>query len=198
MPQAGKELPAPEIAFIFLVLVDPAHFSRGIQMIAKNSLLALPLALLACLATPVFGDREAAAEKCSVQDTSPVTAGESSQTARGSFEAALGNHRNSSLVAVIDPETGKLRAATADEMKSLAPEQGGAWLDSLELPTTYGPGGTVTLHLDERFHKSSVATLGSDGKVEIQHDVILLELPEPADTEDSEAPESGQEGEVTP
>lgn len=109
-------------------------------------------------------------------------------------------HSQAGMRVVIDPTTGKVRQATPKEIEQFFGPSAPAALrapDDRDLPVTTGPTGGVVLHLDTRFHKQVLATVGEDGAATVMHDVDLVVLPSPeasdelpADTETAETVET--------
>jgi hypothetical protein len=120
---------------------------------------ALPLAL-ALAAAPAPAQEpsapEAAADPAAVQ-TVPAPA-----TPAVAAPAPLGG-----LVAARDPETGELRAPTAEELAELAAEFAVLRSDEGLVPVVR-PDGTVTVNLQGRYLEFALATRGADGAA-VQH-----------------------------
>lgn len=156
-------------------------------MLGKKPTMIAGLFVLALLA---FGPALVMADEVqepAAEETTEAAPEASPETAVPAPHSALG------MVVVLDEETGQLRAPREGELETLSNVHDFSQLDGYDLPSFESADGTVTLQLDERFHKRVV--LGVDGMTATgpQHDVMVVHLPkeDSAETTEADADEAG-------
>jgi hypothetical protein len=80
---------------------------------------------------------------------------------------------------VVDPETGELRAPTAEEGARLfgIPEGQLPEKSEAQTPAIERPDGSLLLHFRGSFLKAAVATVGEDGTVRVHHHGEKVAMP---------------------
>ena len=138
-------------------------------MLGKKPTTRAAFVLLALLA---FGPGLLSAGENASEATAPTAS--TGETASETL-AVAGTSGALGMIVVIDQETGKLRAPTTYERDAMSSQYEEYWLDGSDLETTKGPGNSVILKLDSRFHKYAVAEAPKVGQAKVQHDVLLVE-----------------------
>jgi len=153
-------------------------FQEGDLMLGKKLTTRTGLGLFALLALLVFGPGLLTTADEAVEATeTPEAVSDTASSETGATTPSLTEvpvHGALGMVVVIDEETGKMRAPTSYEMDDMTSQHEQYWLDGSELETIKGPGNSVMLKLDSRFHKFAVAEVPTAGQASVHHDVALI------------------------
>ena len=143
------------------------------------------LFVLSCLVFASLAGADEPQETASAQPEETATAPVDDESAEAPLAA---------LRVVIDPDTGRVRAPTAEELERMASRWPAA--KTREQPDIQrGADGVLTAIVPSGFMKAATATVGEDGQVEVEHDVLPVEVVKATGEETTEESADGGEGE---